>query len=220
MALTQIAWRPGGWLVAFFPNGSDECRRANPERFHCNWSRLHPVYLTDEYLLGSSTREAELDDFKAVRIAAGPCTIDAVGQGAFVERRHAGERDDVGCAFLRFAPIRMAGVLSSVLRPNAEHPCNREFPLDLEERGGHVRPGYTADTYRALFEPIGFNVEEVSGLGGAPGVQPMYQGDAGTPRRRRRSATVLRGGSVLWLDSASPRVPFSLYARARKSAAP
>jgi len=53
MALTQIglALRPGGWLVAFFPNGSDECRRANPERFHCNWGRLHPVYLTDEYCL-------------------------------------------------------------------------------------------------------------------------------------------------------------------------
>ena len=53
-ALTQIALalRPGGWLVAFFPNGSDECRRANPERFHCNWGRLHPVYLNDDYCLG------------------------------------------------------------------------------------------------------------------------------------------------------------------------
>ena len=40
--------KPGGFMVAFFPNGSEACRVANPVRFHCNWGRLHPIYLTDE----------------------------------------------------------------------------------------------------------------------------------------------------------------------------
>ena len=76
--------------------------------------------------------------------------------------------------------------------------------------------------YRALFEPIGFNVEEVSGLGG-----PVRQAF-----NRRIRATQERFGAAaglplffvalpfLWLDSASPRVPFSLYARARKPTGP
>jgi SAM-dependent methyltransferase len=41
--------KTGGWLVAFFPNGSDECRRARPTRFHRNWGRLHPIYLNREH---------------------------------------------------------------------------------------------------------------------------------------------------------------------------
>jgi SAM-dependent methyltransferase len=50
--------------------------------------------------------------------------------------------------------------------PNADHPDNRTAPLDLEEKGGHVRPGYTAESYRQLLEPIGFQLSEVVGLGG------------------------------------------------------
>ena len=91
MALTQITLtlRPGGWLVAFFPNGSDECRRANPERFRMQLGSASSGLSKRRLLPLSSAREAELDDFKAVRIAAGPCTVDTVGPGAVVERRHA-----------------------------------------------------------------------------------------------------------------------------------
>ena len=51
VAFEQISsvLKPGGWVVAFFPNGSDACRLANPARFECNWGRLHPVYLNNEY---------------------------------------------------------------------------------------------------------------------------------------------------------------------------
>ncbi len=47
--LIRSALKPGGWLVAFFPNGSEQCRLANPVRFHTNWGRLHPVYLNDDF---------------------------------------------------------------------------------------------------------------------------------------------------------------------------
>jgi SAM-dependent methyltransferase len=125
--------------------------------------------------------------------------------------------DDRGvCA--RFFELLKPGGCLHVTSPNAEHPYNRSFPLDREERGGHVRPGYTRDTYHALFEPLGFTVEEVSGLGG-----PIRQAF-----NSRIKATQARFGAAaglplfflalpfLWLDSESPRVPFSLYARARK----
>ncbi len=99
---------------------------------------------------------------------------------------------------------------------------NRESPLDLEERGGHVRPGYTADTYRALFEPIGFNVEEVSGLGG-PVRQAFNRWIRATQEHLGAAAGLplfFVAVPFLWLDLASPRVPFSLYARARKPTGP
>ena len=120
----------------------------------------------------------------------------------------------------KFFELLKPGGCVHVTTPNAGHPYNREFPLDVLEQGGHVRPGYTEESYRALLEPIGFTVEEVSGLGG-----PVRQGF-----NRRIKAMQERFGAIaglplffvalpfLWLDSRSPLVPFSLYARARKPA--
>lgn len=42
--------RPGGWLVALFPNGSEPFRRAKPENFHRLWGRVHPVMLNDDFV--------------------------------------------------------------------------------------------------------------------------------------------------------------------------
>ena len=66
-----------------------------------------------------------------------------------------------------FKLLKPGGVLH-VTTPNAQHPYNIAFPIDYEEKGGHVRPGYTETSYRNLLEPLGFSVQEVSGLGGSP----------------------------------------------------
>ena len=42
--------RPGGWLVALFPNGSEPFRREKPGSFHCLWGRVHPVMLNDAFV--------------------------------------------------------------------------------------------------------------------------------------------------------------------------
>lgn len=64
-----------------------------------------------------------------------------------------------------WAALKPQGVLH-VTAPNADHPYNRAFPLDPDEKGGHVRSGYTPEDYRTLLEPIGFRIEAVEPLGG------------------------------------------------------
>jgi SAM-dependent methyltransferase len=61
--------------------------------------------------------------------------------------------------------LKPGGVLH-ITSPNAEHPYNSAFPLDPEEKGGHVRPGYSPQGYRDLLEPIGFRIAAVEPLGG------------------------------------------------------
>jgi SAM-dependent methyltransferase len=128
-------------------------------------------------------------------------------------------RDDQGVCAKFFEILKPNGCLH-LTSPNAEHPYNRAFPLDSGERGGHVRMGYTRDSYRALLEPLGFSVEAVSGLGG-PIRQAFNRRIKATQERLGASAGLplfFAALPFLWLDSESPRVPFSLYARARKPA--
>jgi SAM-dependent methyltransferase len=128
-------------------------------------------------------------------------------------------RDDRSVCRTFFSLLRPGGCLH-VTTPNADHPYNRTFPLDTEEKGGHVRPGYTPETYRALFEPLGFKVEEVSGLGGP--VRQAFNSRIKSTQERLGAAAGLPLFVValpfLWLDSPEPAVPFSLYARVRRPA--
>lgn len=73
-------------------------------------------------------------------------------------------RDDEVCrTFWRL--LKPGGVLH-LCTPNAEHPYNARFPLDSMENGGHVRPGYTLDSYGKLLGPIGFEIVQSDGMGG------------------------------------------------------
>lgn len=76
---------------------------------------------------------------------------------------HLRRDSDVCQSFWRL--LKPGGVLH-LCAPNAAHPYNKNFPLDLNENGGHVRPGYTLESYHALLEPLGFQITESEGLGG------------------------------------------------------
>ena len=113
--------------------------------------------------------------------------------------------------------LKPGGVLH-LCCPNADHPDNANHPLDLDERGGHVRPGYTAETYRALLEPIGFELSEPIGLGG-----PMRQSCNRRITAIQESLGLVPGLLLfglflpfLTLDKKQPRLPYSLYVRAKK----
>jgi SAM-dependent methyltransferase len=128
-------------------------------------------------------------------------------------------RDSEVCrAFWR--ALKGGGVLH-ICAPNADHPYNRAFPLDPSESGGHVRPGYTVASYRALLEPIGFRLAEVHGLGGPvrqafnrriKEVQHRFGAAAGLP-------LFLLSLPFLWMDwVAGNKMPFSIYVKAVKPA--
>ncbi len=113
--------------------------------------------------------------------------------------------------------LKPGGVLH-LCCPNSEHPDHVNYPLDPDETGGHVRPGYTHATYKALLEPIGFQVSDPIGLGG-----PIRQtcnkpitrmhGVGGLPLAMA-SFALLAPWSVF--DTRDPKVPYSLYVQATK----
>jgi SAM-dependent methyltransferase len=73
-------------------------------------------------------------------------------------------RDEEVCrTFWRL--LKPGGVLH-VCAPNSAHPYNKSFPLDENESGGHVRAGYTLNAWHALLDPLGFQIQELEGLGG------------------------------------------------------
>ena len=91
--------------------------------------------------------------------------------------------------------------------------------LDLNETGGHVRPGYTEADYRALLEPLGFRIERVVGIGD----KGVFHAD-----NALRSIRVKVGDwaalpllpfalPFVWCARLDPPVPFSLYVRAVKT---
>lgn len=129
-------------------------------------------------------------------------------------------RDDGGVCRKFFDMLKPGGTLH-LCAPNAEHPYNASFPLDEHESGGHVRAGYTNESYRALLEPLGFRIAATAGLGGPvrqafnrriKEVQAKFGAAAGVP-------LFFLALPFLWIDGLiGLTVPYSIYVRAEKPA--
>jgi SAM-dependent methyltransferase len=109
------------------------------------------------------------------------------------------------------------GGLLHLCCPNAEHPRWKEEVLDLEERGGHVRAGYTLNSYRELLEPIGFEITAVEGVGGPL----LTRAELTLAKLRRRYGDLatlplaIPSFAAVWFDGrSSADCPFSIYVRA------
>jgi SAM-dependent methyltransferase len=127
-------------------------------------------------------------------------------------------RDEEVCR--RFWELLKPGGILHVCAPNARHPYNENFPLDKNEQGGHVRPGYTAESYRQLLEPIGYEVGNVVPLGG-----PVRQAFSRRIKESQERYGPLAGfpwflASLVFLPFENPKlereVPFSIYLQARR----
>ena len=128
---------------------------------------------------------------------------------------HIGRDADVCCSF--FDILKPGGVLH-LCCPNADHADHRAHHLDERESGGHVRAGYTEQTYRALLEPFGFEVSKPLGLGGA--VRQACNKRVTQAQHIGRLPLGLLTFAALApfaaFDTSRPRVPYSLYVRAVK----
>lgn len=115
--------------------------------------------------------------------------------------------------------LRPGGVLH-LCCPNRLHPRHQAEVLDLQETGGHVRPGYTEEDYRALLEPLGFKIDCVAGIGS----RYLYLADLFLRTIRNKigdwAALPLLPLALpfVWFAKLNPPIPFSLYVRAVKPA--
>src|SRR5262249_13591607 len=111
--------------------------------------------------------------------------------------------------------LRPHGVLH-LCSPNAVHPVNNLGRTNQPEDGGHVRDGYTLETYTAKLGKAGFRVETCAGLG-----SPLLVAlDARLRWVRNIAGDVAALPLFLimlplsWFDKMNPRMPVSLYLRA------
>lgn len=113
--------------------------------------------------------------------------------------------------------LRPEGVLH-LCCPFSLHPRHKAEVLDLEETGGHVRPGYSEEDYRALLAPLGFTIQQVAGIG----PKSLYLADEFLRRIRNFAGDALALPlfplvlPFVWLARMNPPVPFSLYVQAVK----
>lgn len=105
--------------------------------------------------------------------------------------------------------------------PCSLHPRHQAEILDDKECGGHVRHGYTEETYRALLEPIGFHIARLHGLGS----NATYQADKFLRKLRHLAGDLValpfypmaRLATSLSREI-DPVVPFSIYVEAVRPA--
>lgn len=116
-----------------------------------------------------------------------------------------------------FEILKPGGVLH-LCCPFALHPAHNLGRVDGPEDGGHVRDGYTLESYYALLHPLGFEVIKSAGLG-SPIVTIL---DKLIVAIRMRLGDIAAFPLYLLtlplqrLDYLNAKVPFSLYVQAIK----
>ena len=105
--------------------------------------------------------------------------------------------------------------------PYALHPvCNIERFIPHQENGGHVRNGYTIESYKTLIEPEGFQIIEQFGVGSLS----LVKCDALLRKLRHKFGDIASLPLFLFIlpflkfiDTGNPPIPFSLYIKAIKT---
>lgn len=126
-------------------------------------------------------------------------------------------RDDIKICKAFWSLLKPGGYLH-LCCPYAQHPRWFSEALDIEERGYHVRGGYTLESYRSLLKPIGFQILTVEGMGG-PILTKIY---LSLEALRNRFGTVaclpfvFLARPFVWLDPRQMSLPYSLYVKAVK----
>ncbi|MEE9166832.1 MAG: class I SAM-dependent methyltransferase [Candidatus Neomarinimicrobiota bacterium] len=113
--------------------------------------------------------------------------------------------------------LRPGGVLH-LCCPFALHSIHNLGRFDEPEDGGHVRDGYTLESYQGLLVPAGFEIVDSTGLGSSV----IVNLDRALRWARNRAGDVaslplfLLGWPLQLLDTLNPDIPYSLYVQAVK----
>jgi SAM-dependent methyltransferase len=119
-----------------------------------------------------------------------------------------------------FAEVLRPGGVLHLCAPFSMHPSNNLGRVDEPENGGHVRDGYTLETYQSLLDRAGLEIVACGGLG-SPLLVDL---DRRLSRLRGRYGDVaalplfLAWLPLSWLDRPNPKVPLSLYVVATRPA--
>ncbi len=126
------------------------------------------------------------------------------------------KRDDVIIKYF-YQLLRRNGVLH-LCSPFGVHPENISRRTNTKKAGGHLRDGYTLESYKSLLEPAGFKIVKIAGLGSPLLVKLDILirwarnkfGDAMT------LPIFLFTVPLQYLDFINSKIPFSLYVQAIK----
>jgi SAM-dependent methyltransferase len=125
-------------------------------------------------------------------------------------------RDDVVVGHF-YDCLRTGGTLH-LCAPYALHPDHLQGRQDGPEDGGHVRDGYTFETYASLLNAHGFEIAAQLGLGSPLLISADHL--VRTVRNVLGDAAALPAFVLTYpmqlLDYANPRVPYSVYVMAKK----
>ena len=78
LELADRILRPGGWFVAFTPNGCLERRRVDPAGWHHNWGFVHPQLLDQKWIAHARPKASR------VVVDTTPYDLDAIRNGKMV----------------------------------------------------------------------------------------------------------------------------------------
>lgn len=117
-----------------------------------------------------------------------------------------------------FYDILNRGGVLHLCCPYALHPHHHLGRVDGLEDGGHVRDGYTLESYESLLKPAGFKIVKSVGLGTSLLVD-LDQVVRGVTNKYGEICSLplfVLTWPLQFLDKINPKVPFSIYVQAIK----
>jgi len=170
-----------------------------------------------EFLIGHKKFDPQRLEFRQFNLYDLPSLEGSFDEIICFETLEHIKGDDVVCR--EFFRLLTPGGSLHLCCPYALHPRHQQEVLDEAEQGGHVRHGYTEESYRTLLEPLGFRIARVHGVESTA----TFTADKWLRKLRHAAGDLaalplfpLAKLTVPLSNQIDPPVPFSIYVEAVK----